>query len=648
MTDTDNARLAAASIQSPSSESIANSTSSGKTLRDEDKDLENWSSNPSPRQQTLNQGKDNDYDDEGSDEDDHLLTIQTTPPPESNTIPSPLIFEEEQKRPVQKKTATWKSLPRKGQLALLTISRLAEPLTQTSLQSYMFYQLKSFDTSQTDPQISVQAGMLAAAFTAAQFVTAIPWGRAADSEVFGRKRVLIIGLVGTMVSAVGFGFSRGFYTAMFFRTLGGALNGNVGVMRTMISEIIKEKKFQTRAFMLLPMTFNIGVIIGPVLGGVLSDPIRSYPHLFGNNSTIGGRNGVWWMKQWPYALPNLVSAMFLLSAAILLFLGLEETHEVLRYQPDRGRAIGTWVIKNIFRRRQDTAYSSIPTSDELGSPADADDVELQCQSHSKKHETIKRRQKLPLRRIWTRNVIITLTAHATLALHVGTFNSLWFVFLSTPRYNAKHPHPSSLHHPSFPLHFNGGLALPPARIGLALSILGIIGICIQLFLYPSWSGRLGLVRSYRYSLLLFPIAYTLAPYLAILPSSTPPPLPANGIVVWIGITTVLAIQVMARTFALPATNILVNNACPHPSVLGTFHGIAQSVSSLSRTFGPAVAGWLYGRGLIWGVVGTGFWFLAIAAVVNNFAACFVRDADGHEIVLEGEEEEVRGNREHDR
>jgi hypothetical protein len=351
------------------------------------------------------------------------------------------------------------------------------------------------------------------------------------------------------------------------------------------------------------------------------------------------------MRRWPYALPNLVSAMFLLSAATLLFLGLEETHEVLRYQPDRGRAVGAWIIKNICRRRQDTSYSSIPTSDDLDSPTRANDIELQSPIVSKKRETVKRRQKLPLRRIWTRNVVITLTAHATLALHVGTFNSLWFVFLSTPRYDSQNPKPASLHHQSFPVHFNGGLALPPARIGLALSILGVIGIFIQLFLYPSWSGHLGLVRSYRYSLLLFPIAYTLAPYLAMLPSSTLAPLPANGIVVWIGITIVLAIQVMARTFALPATNILVNNACPHPSVLGTFHGIAQSVSSLSRTFGPAVAGWLYGRGLIWGVVGTGFWFLACAALVNNFAACFVRDSDGHEIVLEGEEEEVRKSRE---
>lgn len=241
MTSQDASRLAAASNQSPSSESIASTSSSGKTLRDEDKDLEAWSSNSSPRKQSPNQDKVHDYDDEGSDEDDHLLAIPTTPPPESNSVPSPLIFEEEQRLPLKKKTATWKSLPKKGQLALLTISRLAEPLTQTSLQSYMFYQLKSFDMSQTDSQISVQAGMLAAAFTAAQFVTAIPWGRAADTELFGRKRVLIIGLIGTMISAIGFGFSRSFYTAMFFRTLGGALNGNVGVMRTVCVVFLRRK-----------------------------------------------------------------------------------------------------------------------------------------------------------------------------------------------------------------------------------------------------------------------------------------------------------------------------------------------------------------------------------------------------------------------
>jgi len=147
-----------------------------------------------------------------------------------------------------KQVATWSSLPRKGQLALLTISRLSEPLTQTSLQSYMYYQLKSFDPSLSDSTISSQAGMMQAAFTATQFITAIAWGRAADSERFGRKTVLMIGLVGTMISALGFGFSKSFLWAMFFRSLGGALNGNVGVMRTVCVPLGESKASHANIF----------------------------------------------------------------------------------------------------------------------------------------------------------------------------------------------------------------------------------------------------------------------------------------------------------------------------------------------------------------------------------------------------------------
>ena len=161
----------------------------------------------------------------------------------------------------------WRDLPKKSQLAILTLARLSEPLTQTSLQAYMFYQLRSFDPSLPASTISAQAGLLQGSFSAAQFVTAILWGRMADSEWGGRKRVLLIGLVGTGVSCVGFGFSRTFWQAMVCRTLGGALNGNVGVMRTMISEIIREKRFQSRAFLLLPMCFNIGTFQSDVVEG---------------------------------------------------------------------------------------------------------------------------------------------------------------------------------------------------------------------------------------------------------------------------------------------------------------------------------------------------------------------------------------------
>ena len=72
------------------------------------------------------------------------------------------------------------------------------------------------------------------------------------------------------------------------------------------------------------LTRGIGVIVGPILGGLLSDPVRSYPSVFGAKSVFGGENGVWWLKHWPYALPNLMSAIFLFISAMGVVLGLEE------------------------------------------------------------------------------------------------------------------------------------------------------------------------------------------------------------------------------------------------------------------------------------------------------------------------------------
>lgn len=536
----------------------------------------------------------------------------------------------------------WSELPKKGQLAILTLARLSEPLTQQGLQSYMFYQLKSFTLpngeAPSDSTVARQAGVLAAAFTGAQFLTAIMWGRLADSETFGRKRVILIGLLGTAVGSLGFGFSKSFAAAVFWRCLGGVLNGNIGVMRTMISEIVREKKFQSRAFLLMPMTFNIGVIVGPLLGGWLADPVGSYPGVFGPGGSIGGEKGVGWLMRFPYALPNVINACFLLGSAMGILFGLEETLEALRDKPDYPLRFRRWVFRAFSRRGSPHEYSEVADS---SISAARIDVEMQSPTIPETPTHPKVRQRLPFRRIWTRNVILTFLAHGLLAMHVGTFNNLWFVFLSTPRYDAHNKHNTSLpssYKPHAPFTFTGGLALPPPSIGTALAILGVIGITLQLLLFPTLSFKLGTTRSFRLSLLLFPISYLLAPYLAVIPSSTAPPAPASGAWIWLGITLVLAVQVTARTFALPSTAILVNNCCPHPSVLGSVHGIAQSVSSLTRTVGPVVAGWLYGVGLNWGVVGLAWWCMSCVALVGAVAGRFVREGSGQEIWLEGDEE----------
>ncbi|KAI8943894.1 major facilitator superfamily domain-containing protein [Xylaria longipes] len=531
----------------------------------------------------------------------------------------------------------WKDLPKKDQLLVITLARLSEPLTQTSLQTYMFYQLRWFDPTLPDAVISGQAGILHASFTAAQFLTAMLWGRIADSKFAGRKTVVLVGLLGTLISCLGFGFSTTFYQALFFRSLGGITNGNIGVLRTMISETIREKKYQSRAFLILPMTFNIGVIVGPILGGLFSDLAGSFPGAFGN---------VEFFKKFPYATPNILSAVFLGTALLLCWLMLEETHDSLRDRRDVGIVLGH-KLKRLFRRNKNSiAYTPLHSRNTSRSSVTPADYELSPSTPRSAPETAPKQatarpryiNRLSFQRIFTRNVSFTLVSHFFLAFHVGTFNSLWFIFLSTPVYNPADPDPPGFV-PQLPLRFTGGLGLPPQSVGLAMAILGVIGILMQLFLYPRLSARLGTLRSWRTFLLFFPITYLVLPFLSIVPSSAAPPSRKTGLAIWAAIGGVLFVQVSARTFVLPAQTILVNNCTPHPSVLGTVHGLGQTASSLARTIGPIAGGWLYGLGLSHGFVAGVFWGLAGMAVAGAEVSFWVNEGDSHEIWLEGDSED---------
>jgi hypothetical protein len=64
----------------------------------------------------------------------------------------------------------------------------------------------------------------------------------------------------------------------------------------------------------------VGVIIGPILGGLLADLASSYPNTFG---------GVAWLKTYPFAPPNILSTFILFIGAIFVFFGLEEVTATL-------------------------------------------------------------------------------------------------------------------------------------------------------------------------------------------------------------------------------------------------------------------------------------------------------------------------------
>ena len=92
------------------------------------------------------------------------------------------------------------------------------------------------------------------------------------SDLYGRKPIVLCGLLGTVAATLVFGFSTTFTQALVARISAGLLNGNVGVIRTMVAEMVVERAHQARAFSVMPFVWSAGSILGPVLGGAYLPP----------------------------------------------------------------------------------------------------------------------------------------------------------------------------------------------------------------------------------------------------------------------------------------------------------------------------------------------------------------------------------------
>ncbi|KAK1456085.1 hypothetical protein CCUS01_10265 [Colletotrichum cuscutae] len=367
-----------------------------------------------PRSKASSQGRRNSRDQR---QDDDVVVNDETPllkashsnmaVPSYQTPDLSLVAETE----APQQPVSWMSMPKKWQLGMVVFTRLAEPLAERPLTSYLFYQLKFLSPSLPDSAIARQAGLLTAAFAAAQCVIGMLWGHVADSPLFGRKRVLLVGLLGTCISAIGMGLSTSYASVVFFRVLAGALNGNVPISSfSSTSNVLQRWRH-----------------LGPLLGGFLADPIESLPSIFGPGSFLGGEDGVEWMMRFPYALTNFVCSSILMIAALGVVLGLDETHPLRRHRRDRGRDLGRFLLRKVFRMESPpNEYHLVGNANE---PAEAGDVEDQTSSS----KPVEDKGRAPLRAICTRNVILTLVQNFSSALHVSAFNSILLGVLQSYR-----------------------------------------------------------------------------------------------------------------------------------------------------------------------------------------------------------------------
>jgi MFS family permease len=102
------------------------------------------------------------------------------------------------------------------------VARFAEPLALTSVFPYLPEMIKSFGVDEKD--VAKWAGLTGAIFSVSQSITAVPWGKASDR--IGRKPIILIGLVSTMICFLAWGMSTSLSMAIAVRAIMGGGNGN--------------------------------------------------------------------------------------------------------------------------------------------------------------------------------------------------------------------------------------------------------------------------------------------------------------------------------------------------------------------------------------------------------------------------------------
>ena len=155
-------------------------------------------------------------------------------------------------------------------------------------------------------------GITLAAYTFGQFLfTPII---STMSDKFGRRPIIILGLISNTIFLFAFGLSGSLWFALLVRFLAGVGNANIAVSRAYIGDISKPEQLAGRMG-LIGAAFGLGFMIGPFVGGILSNPA----------DVIGGFFNTGFWRQYPYLLPCIFASLLSAISLILAIFKLPES-----------------------------------------------------------------------------------------------------------------------------------------------------------------------------------------------------------------------------------------------------------------------------------------------------------------------------------
>ncbi|GBG24215.1 Transporter, major facilitator family [Hondaea fermentalgiana] len=472
--------------------------------------------------------------------------------------------------------AYWKIL-------IATSSVFASSYCLTNIFPYVGFMVVRF-TGNTNEEAGYHAGVLASAFMFSRVLTSVVWGFLADRV--GRKPILLIGCSTMVAFQLMLGFAPSFEIAVLSRLCTGFFSGVVGTSKTVASELAAgDATAQSMAMNIVSGAGSLGVILGPAFSGILYDPATQYPNLAIAQIQL--------FRDFPYLLPNIVSAFFSLASFLgILFLlpetlpnavplttflcGAKSTSSRYARVDTTEDAEGEGLVRDVELSRMERRESS--QSLEANDQDDAV-VEIASASANPRENASAELAAAPESGGFYKFLRVTYELWQRKDIRKSCYMYGYYSFISI--------YSSEL----FPLWLMaksevGGFGFIASTIGGTISASAILLLLFQAFIFryisEAWKEPLSLLR---WSLLLSGAFYLVSPILGLFHWE-------NGHVLLVVLVLYRGAGSILNIVCFTQCNIMTNNSCAiHERA--TVNGIVMSLGSIFKALGPLCAGFSF-------------------------------------------------------
>jgi MFS family permease len=471
------------------------------------------------------------------------------------------------------------------QMMVAFMIQITEALNITVLFPYIAFMVEDYGAPyNSEKNLGRYVGLLAACFCGAQFFTSSMWAMAADK--YGRKPTLFVGTLGVAFGVFVFGTATTYSQAIAGRIISGLLCGNLGILKTFLTEITDSSN-RGGGFSVLSISWSIGTVFSPLIGGMLSKPCVLYPEVF--------KEGTWLWRTFtyfPYLLPALVVMSVNLVTSVLILVYLVETNPnmVNGSNPvvSASGVASTQQEYSMVDLHSTHGYTNGIEGEEEGVEEGGDELKQGSEDQGLAIEMIDvslgaieaggknvdveftndaEEPAVPI--MWRRNVQLAVGSYGMLALGQIVFDETLplYMKLDKPR----------------------GFSYETHEIGIVLSVAGAIFTCFTLTLLP-------IMANYNKSRLYFWGCLTTVPVAFCMPL-LPRLASHDDMTVWLLLLASLLWKNVSLTLAFTAVCCQISESVS-ASEVASVNGLAQSMAALSRAFGPACGGLLWSAFLL--------------------------------------------------